>query len=71
MVIASEEKQRRLSVELATTEVMAEAAPFSFSMKNGGEEVRPSPHAYIPHLAAKVMELLDQNARYAYQQYIK
>ena len=62
--IASEKKQRLLSKQLITTEIKAQAAPFTFPLKGGGEEVKLSPMAYIPHLADKVFELLDQHARF-------
>ncbi len=48
---------------MISTEILAEAAPFSFPLKNGGEEIKPAPMAYNPHLVAKVEELLEQNER--------
>lgn len=62
--IESEKKQRVLSKDLVSTETRAEAAPFTFSLKRGGLEVKATPMAYIPYLPAKVFELLDQHARY-------
>jgi len=49
---------------LVTTEIVAEAAPFSFALKRGGEEIWLAPVAYISHIEVKVMELLDQRNRY-------
>ena len=62
--IASEKKQRLLSKELVTTDILAEAAPFTFPLKRGGEEVRASAMAHIPSLLNKVLELLEQYARF-------
>jgi len=62
--IESERKQRMVCDTLVTTEIVAEAAPFSFALKRGGEEIRSAPIAYIQHIAVKVMELLDQSHRY-------
>ena len=62
--MASEKKQRLLSKELISVEVVAEAAPFTFSLKGGGEEVKASGIAYISYLADKIFELLDQHSRY-------
>lgn len=61
--IASEKKQRLLSKELIPTEIKAEVAPFTYGLKRGGEEVKPSPMVYIPYLPDKVFELLEQLAR--------
>ena len=57
--IASEKKQRLLSKELVTTDILAEATPFTFPLKRGGEEVRASAMAHIPSLLNKVLELLE------------
>ncbi len=62
--IASERRTRTLAKERVTTEVVAEAVPFTFSLKRGGEEIRAAPLVYVPSLAEKVWELLDQNQRY-------
>lgn len=62
--IASEKRQRALSKELITVDIQAEVSPFTFSLKNGGEEVRASAIAYIPYLQDKIFELLDQYSRY-------
>jgi hypothetical protein len=61
--IASEKKQRALSKEVITVPIKTELSPFTCSLKNGGEEVRASAVAYIPHLSDKVFELLDQHSR--------
>ena len=36
----------------------------TFSLDDGGEELRRTPMAYVPDLPAKVKQLLDQNDRY-------
>lgn len=61
--MASEKQQRLLSKQLLTTETTGETAPFTHSLKNGGEEVRKGAMAYVPCLWDKVEELLEQRAR--------
>ncbi len=58
--VASEKDQRALSKELVKTEIVAEIAPFTHTIKSGGEEVKPAAMAYVPHLPSKIFELLDQ-----------
>ena len=62
--IASENKQRCLAKkQLEATNVVAEAAPFSFPLKRG-EEMRPAALAYVNKLTSLVYHLLDENDRY-------
>ncbi len=63
MLRSSVRKLRSNSKDLISTEILAEAAPFSFPLKNGGKEIKPAPMAYNPHLVAKVEELLEQIKR--------
>ena len=63
--IASEKRQRVISKESVTTDILAEAAPFTFPLKRGGEKVRASAMARIPSLLNKVLELLEQFAKMA------
>ena len=58
--VASEKKQRALSKELITVDIKAEVSPFTFALKNGGEEIKASAIAYLPYLSDKIFELLDQ-----------
>ena len=39
----------------------AELAPFHFTNKNGREEIKQAPMAYIPHLSNRVEEILNRN----------
>ena len=64
MKIASEKEQRTLSKELIPSDITTEVAPFSFKLKQGGEGVKPAAMGYIPHLSAKIFEILDQHSRY-------
>ena len=61
---------RSLSKEIITTEISAEIAPFTHALKGGGEEIKASAIAYIPCVADKVMELLDQYFRCEQMLYI-
>lgn len=59
--LSSEAKERSLARELVGPNIAAEAVPLTFPMDNGGNEVRKAPMAYVPNLAAKVVQLLNQN----------
>ena len=61
--LASEKSQRLLSKQLITTEIVAEIAPFTHSLKKGGEEVKSDALAYTPNLCEKVFEILEQHSR--------
>ncbi len=63
ITIPSEKKQQLLSHELLGDNLESEAVPFSFALKHGGEDLRPAPLVYVPDVAAKVFQLLDQNER--------
>ena len=39
----------------------AENVPFSFNLKEGGEEMRLAPYAYVTSLWDKIEAMLDQN----------
>ncbi len=43
VVVPSEKKLRKLSHELLGDNLESEAAPFSFPLKHGGEDLRPAP----------------------------
>ena len=65
VLIASE---KLLSKELVSTDIISEAAPFTFALKRGGEEVQASAMAYVvPSLPDKVIELLEQHARFEHE----
>ena len=70
ITMGSERKMRTASKEMVGTNLASEAAPFSFSLKSGGEEIRLAPLVYVPDLEAKVFELLEQNERYKYTLYL-
>ena len=42
----------------------AENAPFTFSQKEGGEEIRPAPFVYIPNLWDSIKCMLNQHNSY-------
>ena len=61
--IANEKRMRLVAAELSiANDVTAENALFSFSLKSG-EELRPAPIAYLPHLKFKILDLRDKNER--------
>ena len=62
--IASERKMRVRAKELVGDHLVAEKAPFSFSLKEGGEEIRVAPYVYVASLWDKVSSMLDQLDRY-------
>ena len=61
--VASEKKMRTRASELTDNPLNSEMALFSFPLHSGGEELRPAPIVYIPHLKNKVFELLEKNQR--------
>ena len=61
--IASERQMRDEAKELIGDHLVGEGAPFSFTVKEGGEEIRPSPYVYVTSLWEKVKSMLDQNER--------
>lgn len=63
MSFASEGKMRIRAKELVEDHLVAEHAPFSFALKEGGEEVRAEPYVYVSCLWAKVEALLNQHER--------
>ena len=52
------------ATELIGDHLVAEKAPFSFALKEGGEEIRSAPFAYVRSLQDKVDSILEQNERY-------
>ena len=62
--IASERKQRIVAKkQLDAIPAAAENVPFSFDLKNGGQELRPAPLAYITNLPDTIFHLLDEKKR--------
>ena len=52
--ITSEERMRQISREMIRGNVKGEIAPFSVSLKSGGEEIRGAALVYVPNLVEKV-----------------
>ena len=63
---ASEGKMRARAKELVDDQLVGEYGPFSFSMKEGGEEVRTAPYVYVVSLWDKAHAMLDQHERYSH-----
>ena len=60
--IASEQKLRKLvHDQLEPVSIAAEPVPFVFSLKRGGDEIRPAPLAYVSDLCSLVHQKLDEN----------
>lgn len=49
--------------ELVGDHLIAENAPFSFTLE-GGEEIRTAPFVYVANLWDKVCTMLDEHERY-------
>lgn len=59
--MASEGKQRSLMKgQLSQLPVECESFPFSFNLKRGGQELQPTPLAYVDDLKSMVFHLLDE-----------
>ena len=54
---------RAAAKEMIGNNLVAESAPFTFSLKGGGLEVRAAPYVYVPNLETKVVQLLEKNER--------
>lgn len=67
MSIASEKVMRKRASEVIGDCVVVEKVALTFPLKDGhrGEEVKLRPYGYIPDLWAKVVQLLEENERYA------
>ena len=49
------------ATELVGDHLVAENAPFTFTLKEGGDEIRSAPYVYVRSLQDS---MLDQNERY-------
>ena len=56
---------RHCSENLLGENLTSELTPFSFSMKHGGEDLRPAAHVYVLDLVQEIFHLLDQYDRLA------
>ena len=62
--IASEQKLRKVAQDqLEPISITAESVLFSFSLKRGGEEMRPAPLSYTMDVCSLVLQKLDENHR--------
>ena len=61
VAIAGEKKMRAVSNQIVGENLKAEAVPLSFRLKDGGEEIRPAPMAYIPNLWQKIEDMLNES----------
>ena len=61
VAIAGEKKMRAVSNQVVGENLKAEAVPLSFRLKDGGEEIRPAPMAYIPNLWQKIEDMLNES----------
>ena len=61
VAIAGEKKMRAVSAQVVGENLKTEAVPLSFCLKDGGEEIRPAPMAYIPNLWQKIEDMLNES----------
>jgi hypothetical protein len=59
--IASERSLQQRAATLVSNELIAEEAIFSFPLKSGSKELKPTPNVYVPHLKNKIFDLLKKN----------
>lgn len=59
--MGSERKMRKAAKEMVGSNLTSEAAPFTFTLKSGGMEIRVAPYMYVPDLEGKVKQLWEQN----------
>lgn len=61
--LSSEGRQCVIANQQIGDNIDSEAAPFSFSLPSGGEELRAAAHVFIPNLVQKVFQLLEENEK--------
>ena len=61
--IASEMKMRKRPAEMIGDNLKVEPVPLTFPLREGGEEVKLRPYAYIPDLWIQIVQLLESNER--------
>ena len=61
--IASETKMRKRAAEILGDNLIVEKVALTFSLKEGGEEVKLRPYGYIPDLWSQIVQLLEENER--------
>ena len=61
--LAGERRMRHMFCQIVGDNLKGEIAPFSFPLPSRGEEIKGAPLVYIPHLVARVVQLLDGNER--------
>lgn len=61
--IASEKKMRKRAAEIIGDNLIVEKVALTFSLKEGGEEVKMRPFAYIPNIWPQIVQLLNENER--------
>lgn len=54
--IPSETKMRKRAAEIIGDNIMVEKVPLTFSLKEGGEEVKLRPYGYIPDLWTQIAQ---------------
>ena len=62
--LASERKLRKEAKSILGDNLMAEEAPFSFSLKSGGEEIRMAPLVCVPNLIDRIICQLNEHEEY-------
>ena len=62
--LSSERKQReRMKSDLEAVQVTAESVPFSFQPRQGSQEIRPAPLAYVTDLQGVIFHLIEEKER--------
>ena len=63
IAVASECKQRSLVKDIVGDNIVAEVGAFTFSPKDGGEEIREVPFVYVPNLVRKVADVIEEHSK--------
>ena len=56
-------KIRKRAAEILGDNLIVEKVALTFSLKEGGEEVKLRPYGYIPDLWSQIVQLLEENER--------
>lgn len=55
---------RKRAAEIIGDNLIVEKVALTFTLKEGGEEVKLRPYGYIPDIWSQIVQLLEDNERY-------
>ena len=62
IIMSSEKRQRSvMKNDIELVQITAQSVPFSFTIRQGSQEICPAPLACVDHLAGVIFQMLDEN----------